>query len=92
MLPALTIHLPLMMPTTRLETWLLAQRAGGARLAQCVRTIAGIYAACASTGARALEFAGALVRRTGFGACIAAQRRMFLETLIIYELRPAMAG
>jgi release factor glutamine methyltransferase len=36
-----------------------------------------------------LEFVGALVRRAGFGARIAAQRRVFLETLIIYELRPA---
>ncbi len=38
-----------------------------------------------------LEFVGALVRRAGFGARIAAQRRVFLETLIIYELRPAAA-
>jgi release factor glutamine methyltransferase len=35
-----------------------------------------------------LEFVGALVRRAGFGARIAAQQRVFLETLIIYELRP----
>jgi len=38
-----------------------------------------------------LEFVGALVRRAGFGARIAAQRRVFLETLIIYELRPTTA-
>ena len=35
-----------------------------------------------------LEQVGALVRRAGFGARIAAQRRVFLETLIIYALRP----
>jgi len=35
-----------------------------------------------------LESVGALVQQAGFSARIVRQRRVFLETLIIYELRP----
>ena len=35
-----------------------------------------------------LEFLGDFIREAGFRACVAAQRPVLLETLIIYELRP----
>ncbi|HZP79213.1 MAG TPA: methyltransferase [Pseudolabrys sp.] len=39
-----------------------------------------------------LELVGSIVRRAGFSAGIASQRRVLLETMIIYELRPATAA
>jgi methylase of polypeptide subunit release factors len=39
-----------------------------------------------------LELVGTFVRQAGFSARIASQQRVLLETIIIYELRPAPAG
>ena len=38
-----------------------------------------------------LEFVGAVIKRTGFEIQIVSERRVFFETLIIFELRPTTA-
>jgi release factor glutamine methyltransferase len=37
-----------------------------------------------------LEFIGAVIRRTGFEIRIISERRVFFETLVIFELRPTL--